>query len=122
MNYELAKKLKDAGFPQEDARCGNCRDNDNHYCSVCRDAVQSTPTLSELMEWLGERFGALYNIPESPPQKAMYEAHSSDCNGPVSVGKTPLEALGNLAITILEHAYICQVAEPHDPCRNCAEV
>ena len=53
MNYELAKKLKDAGFPQ----------NDKHYCpqEECFDDA-CRPSLSELIEACGkDTFKLIYS-------------------------------------------------------------
>lgn len=57
MNYELAKKLKDAGFPQ----------NNHYYC--LEDGTISDvciPTLSELIEACGKDFETLswYEYPD----------------------------------------------------------
>ena len=48
MNYELAKQLKDAGFPNlhPEVPCENCRDADDD-CSL-------TPELSELIDACGD--------------------------------------------------------------------
>lgn len=47
MNYELAKQLKEAGFPQGDMGGFNFQDNLNY------------PTLSELIENCGDKFVSL---------------------------------------------------------------
>lgn len=61
MTYELAKELKDAGFPQEgegsvlfDPYC--LETGKVHDTSHCEAYV---PTLSELIEACGEKFGVL---------------------------------------------------------------
>jgi len=78
MNYELAKKLKEAEFPQgglEKLRVGNssyrCPQggyllDENGICPDCkkqivRDVYVSYPTLSELIEACGDRFNFLGN-------------------------------------------------------------
>lgn len=56
MNYELAKKLKDAGFPQHDG------DIDPHYHDTHQEGCTigaCSPTLSELIEACGEAFREL---------------------------------------------------------------
>ena len=53
MNYELAKKLKEAGFPPRDRRCMACVET--HL--GCDMTVM--PPLSELIEACGEKFGSL---------------------------------------------------------------
>lgn len=64
ITYELAKKLKDAGFPLQEhdyyddfatpppGRCTNCVDVDH-------DIPWCVPSLSELIEACGDRFGML---------------------------------------------------------------
>lgn len=52
ISYELAKKLKEAGFPQSDFNiCGHCAGG------LTMDVF--IPTLSELIEACGERFESL---------------------------------------------------------------
>jgi hypothetical protein len=59
MNYELAKKLKDAGFVTHNhdiwTHCvANCFTHSNS------EEVTHCPSLSELIEACGDRFGAIY--------------------------------------------------------------
>lgn len=54
MEYKLAKKLKDAGFPQEFPSGG-----DGFYVNGGLPDEIYVPTLSELIEACGEKFGAL---------------------------------------------------------------
>lgn len=56
INYELAKKLKDAGFPQKDI-CGHCG-----YLNIDYTDVAFIPTLSELIEACGEDLKTLYKF------------------------------------------------------------
>jgi hypothetical protein len=59
MNYELAKELKDAGFPQE----GNgARIAPPDKIVVRRDDFAYAPTLEELIEACGENFMRLENV------------------------------------------------------------
>jgi len=52
MNYELAKELKEAGFPQSNNPCTACFNaGPGNRCSNC-----GFPTLSELIEACGEDF------------------------------------------------------------------
>lgn len=100
MNYELAKKLKDAGFPQ-------IPQND---CFIDGDDSVTKPTLSELIEACGDLFVSLH------PNKTIFwnqatkknefsivdwRASGDSCEGNitpmhVSVGQTPEEAVANL--------------------------
>lgn len=105
MNYELAKKLKYAGFPFDSWEVG--RDQ-----IVWEDGDASNePTLSELIEACGEHFGELQQI--KPFEDELY---CKNCNNkrliefgakfnwiasfrrfPLSVqGQTPEEAVANL--------------------------
>lgn len=101
MNYELAKKLKDAGFPQPD-ECVKITDGiSGEYCRL--------PTISELIEACGEDFGALL---KEDNEYLAYEycsicfepedwgadilvgrSHSRNLN---ACGSTPEEAIANL--------------------------
>ena len=53
MTYELCKKLKEAGFPQQ----VSCNHHAAQNCSCYEDW---RPTLSELIEACGERFKSLW--------------------------------------------------------------
>lgn len=92
MNYELAKQLKDAGFPQQEwtkestnflAR-ENGDSKEGEYCSIndrtmllkyfgdeyleqmsTRGLIVYIPTLSELIKACGDRFNELCHIPEN---------------------------------------------------------
>jgi len=55
MNYELAKKLKDAGFPQPDVNIGR---GQWMAGDIGQDGAYG-PTLSELMKACGEEFDEL---------------------------------------------------------------
>lgn len=65
MTYELAKQLKEAGYPQKDMRCSYCKEHEYENCTQCEDAVDAFPTLSELIEVCGDEFGALLRTPEA---------------------------------------------------------
>lgn len=86
MNYELAKRLKDAGFPHN-----WCSEDD---CSCLTNAVNSScfPTLSELIEACGDGFWGLIN-------DGLFKAFQKDIrvvNQMGFVGDTPEEAVANL--------------------------
>lgn len=53
MNYELAKKLKEAGFPESDGWF------DKGTRFIDRESGTKVPTLPELIEACGEEFGGL---------------------------------------------------------------
>ena len=73
MNYELAKMLKDTGFPNH--KCADIGDNEI-ICGLCSQGMN--PSLSELIEACGDKFGAIYksrdNITiEENEDKVTYE-------------------------------------------------
>ena len=89
MTYELAKQLKDAGFP-----CSNMWQviNGKMWFEDC-----PVPTLSELIEACGDRFEGLSK------DRASWNAYA-DCHGPYmefdsiheALGFTPEEAVAKL--------------------------
>lgn len=120
MNYELAKKLKDAGFPQTGQRpwfCGGhvyygdgegfelCKETEpiittDHYCEssgLVAEFVYEIPTLSELIEACGENFYSLYRH-----QKDKWQAHSTGDLWDIEIahGPTPEEAVANLWLAL----------------------
>lgn len=64
MKYELAKRLKDAGFPQKQCSFLNCRHGMDVDVPCCYN-----PTLSELIEACGENFIRLDMLTNSHPHK-----------------------------------------------------
>lgn len=92
MNYELAKKLKDAGFPYD-----WCIDGSPCLTGI-EDSVNCLPDLSELIEACGENlltlqgckelgWDAIYGLPPRTGQ-----------------GKTPEEAVANLWLELNKNA------------------
>ena len=62
MNYELAKELKEKGWPQhfsKDVICGVC--GGSRSCDRCVNYIY-TPTLFELIEACGDQFGQLKRL------------------------------------------------------------
>lgn len=96
LSYELAKELRDAGYPIKDRRCEDCFQNNYSYCSVCRDQVESVPTLSELIETLPKVIdGAYFNIYWfDDVWRAAYTI--TECEDTFADGKTLEEAVANL--------------------------
>ena len=65
MNYELAKKLKDAGFPQE-VRADNKFNYRAEYIEDLETHESARiPSLSELIEACGDTFRGLIREPQS---------------------------------------------------------
>ena len=104
MNYELVKKLKDAGFPHT---CNTyCRDGyygDEVCCSsehtMERDKI-CVPTLSELIEACGEKFMGLVKFEKG--FKASGFDKKSDHPVHVKDGDTPEEAVATLWLALNE--------------------
>lgn len=121
MNFELAKKLKDVGFPQEMksgsafyesaesdlSYMGDCdTDFDTTGCGCCSSSYDfsvKVPTLSELIEACGSRFSALRIIPEGQDKglwcaNADYHPHEDGgyCWQLGILGKTREEAVARL--------------------------
>lgn len=59
MNYELCKKLKEAGFPQRLDGKGIFIDSEGNNSMMLSSQKVYVPTLSELIEACGEKFGCL---------------------------------------------------------------
>jgi len=103
MDYELCKKLKDLGFPQEDF--GYTGRHHHKQGDVCYK-----PTLSELIEACGEqdkKYDANFFLVFAYKDAwyAGYESGSNDPFTPYQVsGKTPEESVANLWIEINKDA------------------
>lgn len=113
MNYKLAKKLKDAGFPQ----------NSSDYYRRKYDSDRFTwavaPTLSELIEACGDKFEHLERVVWTSHEPIHWRAYPTeeafentegykkypcviDCCGYGS-GDTPEEAVAELWLDLNEH-------------------
>lgn len=125
LNYELAKKLKEAGFPQKDLFRW---DEDTHpdatieeyrrlnvgrvtyegyYCPALTNEKKHTdkddiyiPTLLELIEACGDDFGTLHHIHKPKTWTSVSRLFSREgsklLNGHEGKGDTPEEAVANL--------------------------
>jgi hypothetical protein len=87
MNYELAKKLKDAGFVFKEwyLECHNGQSSELQW----DNAEWEYPTLSELIEACGDRFELL-------ERKGLNQWHCRPCYGECKNYSTPEEAVANL--------------------------
>ena len=98
MDYELCKKLKDLGFPQEDF--GYTGRHHHKQGDVCYK-----PTLSELIEACGENFDELQKR-----QEVYFAYGASKTRSGMSIkpflgsGKTPEESVATLWIEINKDA------------------
>jgi hypothetical protein len=102
MNYELAKELKDAGFPIK----GHSEDHDGGFCYICYATSEQlqqpcVPTLSELIEECG-----IFRVLElqSKENSAWYAGAGSwsDAFGYEFAGRgvTPEEAVARLWLAL----------------------
>ena len=114
MTYELAKKLKDAGFPQTLKYCPIW---ENLYYlngeivqgafkeSKLKDGMVKVPTLSELIEACGDKLESLNQIEEG-----KWEAWSTilgtmgDEGKEITYGFTTEEAVANLWLALNKNA------------------
>jgi len=94
VDYELAKKLKDAGykFPANDG-CANCWGDLGQGCSE-ECGKEHCPTLSELIEACGDGFGKL----EKHRPNIGWGAYAD--NGIDEFGLTPEEAVARLWLAL----------------------
>lgn len=97
MDYELAKKLKDTGFPQTTKEGFN-------VTTISAGGVHF-PTLEELIEACGDKFYSVSRLPQKDFKDA-WGAYSTVPKG-INVdglllgrGSTPLEAVANLYIAL----------------------
>lgn len=110
MNYELAKKLKDAGFPQYGEGEKYCepqwraRKIDFNFVSCDCDHTTDEayfPTLGELIEACGDEFNCLFKHPEEE-WRAGYAVSEVEAGfgfanrTKIGDGSTPEEAVANL--------------------------
>lgn len=111
MDYELAKKLKDAGFPNhgDDSRdfvFPNEQERERFYNSEGESWQYAyVPSLSELIKACGDKFGTLWQTPEGIDGKQMWGAsvlydyqYNSSLRG--SMGFTAKEAVSKLWIEL----------------------
>ena len=95
MNYELAKQLKDAGFPQRSIE--NCNDPYECCIHVGDEDIATCPTLSELIEACGKGFSELHRFSD------FWKAWGYK-NGLLEIieGQTPEEAVAKLWLELNE--------------------
>lgn len=106
ISYEIAKRLKDAGFPQGVGdyvcKCGSKEiivQDGLAYCDKKCGDLTYNPTLSELIEWCGEGFN---NLGRYSVTKGWYCNMEEDEVGgsPATEGSTPEEAVAELGIAL----------------------
>lgn len=93
MKYELAKKLKEAGWPQ-DHDCIDGKDLGGGMTGGCL-CLPAIPTLSEFIEACGSDFNMLIRIDSE-------DWYASDYTDIKEGGSTPEEAVANLWLALDE--------------------
>lgn len=101
MNYELAKELKEAGFPQKQPYYYDPKKyTDEEAVRAILDGKDIAdvyiPTLEELIEACGENLYSLYR------HHNEWQAHSNSDQWDTEIenGKTPTEAVANLWLAL----------------------
>lgn len=104
MNYELCKKLKDAGFPLEAASLADYRTNKPSFeygvDFIGRKGVWLYPALKKLIEECKEDFHALFRIVhvniQDLDKRWKASARAKKSTQLHTFGSTPEEAVANL--------------------------
>lgn len=91
MEYELARQLKDAGFPQEGA---GKRVADPEKIFATREDFAYVPTLDELIEACGNRFEGL-----TRDDNGIWGGQANSMNT-ISLGSTPTETVARLWLSL----------------------
>lgn len=116
MNYELAKKLKDTGFPQKQHENSRslCYWNfnravpdqgwylDNENLAYPKEDTIYVPTLSQLIEECGDKFHCL--LARGNGEGDNWEARSEGQFGDRVNASTPEEAVANLWLELNKNA------------------
>ncbi len=89
MNYELAKKLKNAGFPQKGMDCNWITNPEAELEEIY------VPTLSELIEACGDKFYGIHRMVSGIWIAFMYDIEDSS-RQVEAPGSTPEEAVALL--------------------------
>lgn len=111
MKYELAKELKDAGFPQaESGPMYWCTDGgERTYSKICKPYSKATcgdherikfPTLSELIKACGDRFWRLEMFISALDNSYTFIATAHPVEGASGKGASPEKAVAKLCLAI----------------------
>lgn len=103
MNYELAKKLKDAGFPMKTTELELYGSTPSRFLAPAEEGgFYNEPTLSELIETCGSKFDRLTRN-EMTDDSAVWRVDCYDMAvGNFGEGSTPEEAVANLWLALNE--------------------
>ncbi len=96
MNYELAKELKEAGFPQQDMPQFDAEGYIHRTLEEEENWVYE-PTLEELIEACGSDFGGLLSTEKGFVAHARIDALG---NGAAHEGSIPSEAVARLWLAL----------------------
>jgi len=92
MNYELAKELKEAGFPQGDI-------TENHHIETDeKHEIVKFPTLEELIEACGDSIARIWRIKEGSGFPKWCATGTNDFLD--EMGDTPAEAVARLWLSL----------------------
>lgn len=104
MKYELAKQLKDAGFPMEEAQglfmVKEPQDDSEEWFELGLGEVYWKPTLSELIEACGDLFQVLWKRSDGWITKCWSGGDDKMFNFHEALGSTPEEAVAKLWLAI----------------------
>ncbi len=98
MTYELAKQLKDAGFPQNPMVTVPGRYLYDDSKALLKPTAVYAPTLSELISALGDNFGGINHYPYESNNK--FRAYSRNGISKELYGQTPEEAVAKLWLAL----------------------
>ena len=103
MNFELAKKLKEAGFPMRCIKIKRDFSGDAQYLEPLQPLV---PSLSELIEECGDDFNCLFKHTDETFWTAGYAVSEIEAGfgwskiTKIGEGSTPEEAVANLYLEL----------------------
>lgn len=103
MNYELALKLKNTGFPQmfKTPKRGKILNSKGETeMKLSERHYIYTPTLAELIEACGEDLYSIQFRANIPKTKCYVISKLSHNNGPVFSSQTPEEAVAHLWLSL----------------------
>ena len=105
MTYELAKKLKDSGFPQNPYHKDGTPSIILNSINGDEDGIINfseclEPTLSELIEECGDGFGLLFKFGNVWKASDKYGEDVFNCIEGISYGETPEEAVAHLYLEL----------------------
>lgn len=100
VSYELAKKLKDAGFPIRKMPVGY--DDEQHNVYWVDGFYFFAPTIEELIEACGDGFRQLHKWDYGEWGAFSESNFGNSPDGIEATGKTPSEAVANLWLALNE--------------------